>query len=291
MSTYIIGDLHGCYDEFSMLLHKIEFDGNRDELFLTGDLIGRGPKPLETLQLILKQKQVYPDKIHCVLGNHDLNFLAVALGYHSARKKDNLDSVLQAENLDDILDFYFHTPLLHIDHLKKLAVSHAGVYPLWDLEEAQKHADVLADVFSSTIDRKIFLANMYADHPCAYSSELKPDDLNYWRFVVNVFTRMRLCDKKYNLDYGHSDISAKDAEKYKLYPWFKFNAPYLFRKTPFTLAFGHWAALNAECNVEQIIALDTGCVWGNKLTCYCLESKKRISVKSGVKIEFSSIKG
>ncbi len=290
MSTYIFGDLHGCYDEFSNLLHKINFRPGEDTLFLTGDLIGRGPKPLETIDTILKLRQKYPGTIHNVLGNHDLNFLAIVIGANKARKKDNLDDLLNSPRLDEIVEFYCASPLIYIDHLKKLAVTHAGVYPAWDLEEAQVHAEALCRVLKDPVDRRLFLANMYADHPVRYSEDLKQDPLNYWRFIANAFTRMRLCDKKMNLDYAHSDCSVKEAEKDHLYPWFNFGTPYMLRNSRFTLAFGHWAALNADCSVDSIIALDTGCVWGNKLTCYCLESKKRISVNSGVKIEFSSVR-
>ncbi len=290
MATYIFGDLHGCYDEFSKLLHKIDFTAGKDELYLTGDLIGRGPHPEKTLDTIINLKQKFPDKIHCVLGNHDLNFLAITAGFHSARKKDNLEGLLASEKLDRYLQFYYSTPLIYIDHSKKLAVSHAGVYPMWDLEEAQKHSDAFSAVLADPLTRKLFLSNMYADHPVSYTKELEYSDLNYWRFIVNAFTRMRLCDKKLNLDYGHSDCSLKEAEKDHLYPWFKYGKPYMYRNSAYTLAFGHWAALNAECNEKNIIALDTGCVWGNKLTCLCVENGKKTTVKSGVKIEFSSMK-
>ncbi len=289
MATYIIGDLHGCYDEFSKLLHKIDFKAGKDDLYITGDLIGRGPQPDKTLDTIINLKNKFPDKIQCVLGNHDLNFLAIAEGFHTARKKDNLDSLLSSPKLSQYLDFYYSTPLLYVNHIKKVAVSHAGVYPMWDLEEAQKHSEVFSDILATPLKRRLFLANMYADYPVCYSKELESGDLPYWRFIVNAFTRMRLCDKKMNLDYGHSDCSLKEAEKDKLYPWFKFGKPFLFRNTAYTLTFGHWAALNAQCNEKNIVALDTGCVWGNKLTCFCLDNGKKTTVKSGVKIEFSSM--
>lgn len=78
MSTYVFGDLHGCFDEFIKLLEKVNFNPKLDNLVLTGDLIGRGPKPLETLEYLLNLKKTNPNSLHAVLGNHDLNFLAVA---------------------------------------------------------------------------------------------------------------------------------------------------------------------------------------------------------------------
>ena len=108
MSTYCIGDLHGCYDEFMQLLDLIDFDPKLDELLLTGDLIGRGPQPLETLNFVLKHQSC----IKAVLGNHDLNFLAVCNQGSVAKARDNPDPVLHAANLGEILDFYYQLPLL-----------------------------------------------------------------------------------------------------------------------------------------------------------------------------------
>ena len=46
MATYLIGDVHGCYDELIALLHKVEFTPGKDTLWLTGDLVARGPGSL-----------------------------------------------------------------------------------------------------------------------------------------------------------------------------------------------------------------------------------------------------
>lgn len=119
MSTYIFGDLHGCYDEFTALLKNINYNENEDELIFTGDLIGRGPKPVDTLNLITALKAKHPGRIHSVLGNHDLNFLAVFYGYHKAKAKDNLDVLLTAPKLNDYIEFFKSTPLLYVDPEKK----------------------------------------------------------------------------------------------------------------------------------------------------------------------------
>lgn len=291
MSAYIIGDIHGCYDEFSCLLQKIKFNPKEDQLFLTGDLIGRGPKPVETLETILKLKRNNPDKIHAVLGNHDLNLLSVALGYHKAKKKDNLDVILQSDILEDVKEFYFNTPLVYVDKNLKFAIAHAGVYPMWSLEEAEFHSNNIAKVLSDPLNSKLLLCNMYGDSTSFFDKDLlKQTDLPYWRFVVSAFTRMRLCNDKLELDYGHSNCTVKEASKDNIYPWFKYGKPYLYKKEAYKLFFGHWAALNAECNEKNIIALDTGCVWGNKLTCHCLNTITNVSVDSKVKVEYSNKK-
>ncbi|MGN1281889.1 MAG: symmetrical bis(5'-nucleosyl)-tetraphosphatase [Succinivibrio sp.] len=282
MSTYIFGDLHGCYDEFSTLLDKIKYDESTDELMFTGDLIGRGPKPVETLNLLCTLKNRHPALIHTVLGNHDLNFLSVFYNRHKPRSKDNLEVILKSSRISEFVDFLTHSPLLYIDPDKKVALSHAGIYPMWTADEALKHVQVIHNLQDEPLRFRVLLSNMYADHPSIYSDNLKKSDLNYWRFIINCFTRMRLCTGSMELDYGHSDCSVEDAEKDSIYPWFEFGKPYLYKGEEFTLFFGHWAALNTRCNRENIVALDSGCVWGNELTCYHLEQKARITTPSSM---------
>ena len=280
MSTYIFGDLHGCYDEFTALLKNISYNENEDELIFTGDLIGRGPKPVDTLNLITALKAKHPGRIHSVLGNHDLNFLAVFYGYHKAKAKDNLDVLLNAPKLNDYIEFFKSTPLLYVDPEKKIAVAHAGIYPKWTIDEAQKHTNVISKVLKDPLHTKVLLANMYADHPDHFEEQMLSSDLNYWRFIVSAFTRMRLCSKELVLDYGHSDCTVIDAQKDNIYPWFNFGSPFEYKGENFTLFFGHWAALNAQCDREHVVALDTGCVWGDRLSCYALEKQEKISVLS-----------
>lgn len=224
MSTYIFGDLHGCYDEFTALLKNISYNENEDELIFTGDLIGRGPKPCETLNLITALKSKHPGRIHSVLGNHDLNFLAVFYGYHKAKAKDNLDVLLNAPKLNDYIEFFKSTPFLYVDPEKKIAVAHAGIYPKWTIDEAQKHTNVISKVLKDPLHTKVLLANMYADHPDHFEEQMLSSDLNYWRFIVSAFTRMRLCSKELVLDYGHSDCTVIDAQKDNIYPWFNFGS-------------------------------------------------------------------
>lgn len=284
MATYIFGDLHGCFDEFTRLLKKVNFDANKDELLAVGDLIGRGPKPLKTMNYLMQLKKEHENTVHFVLGNHDMHFLAVAHGYRAAKKKDNLDEVLNAPNLNEIIAFMCSLPLLHIDHGKKIAIAHAGVYPMWTLKEAQEHSDALSAALKDPVDREILLANMYADRPSLYDENLKSSTINYWRFVLNAFTRMRLCSKDLVLDYGHSDCSVEEAEQDRIYPWFEFGRPYLYEGCIYNLYFGHWAALEARCNVAHITALDNGCVWGRKLCCCCAETRKMFFVDSSVNV-------
>lgn len=274
MSTYCIGDLHGCYDEFMQLLEQINFDPKQDELLLTGDLIGRGPQPLLTLKFVLKHHK----SIKAVLGNHDLNFLAVCNQGSTAKPRDNLDEVLQAENLEEILDFYYQLPLVYFKEKQQLVLTHAGIYPQWTLHTAKKMAKEVQKVLGDPLRRGILLRNMYKDTPTHYEEGVQ--GLPRWRFALNAFTRMRLLDSKLALDYEHTAATLQTAEQEKLIPWFEFWDTPVYEKKPYTMVFGHWAALNAQCQHKHIVALDTGCVWGGELTSWCVETGKTVSVKS-----------
>ena len=89
MATYFIGDIQGCFDELMLLLKKINFDHHCDTLYLTGDLIGRGPKALETLEFIT----AHQSSINTVLGNHDIHFLAISCGIKKAKKSKKSQKV------------------------------------------------------------------------------------------------------------------------------------------------------------------------------------------------------
>ena len=147
MATYCIGDIHGCYNEFMRLLELIQFDDNQDDLILTGDLIGRGPLPVQTMQEILKLGK----NVQSVLGNHDINFLAVHYGISKARPKDNLDVILKSPLREEIVEFFLKNNLLHFHESKPIVVAHAGIFPLWDIKRARKESKEIARVFKDPI--------------------------------------------------------------------------------------------------------------------------------------------
>ncbi len=274
MATYCIGDLHACYNEFMRLLEQIKFDPAADELYLTGDLIGRGPLPAETMHAVLSLK----DKVHAVLGNHDVNFLAVAEGISVPRAKDNLEPLLKSPQLPEILDFMIQSPFLLQHPHKQLIVAHAGIYPLWELSTAKKAAKELSKVLKDPLRRQVLLTNMYKDEPAVYSPELS--GLARWRFILNAFTRMRLCYRSGVMDFKNTAVSPELVEKDGLYPWFALGNVSRCRKKQYTVVFGHWAALNGLCRRPFFKALDTGCVWGDRLSAWCFDEDKLTQVKS-----------
>lgn len=279
MAVYCIGDLHGCYDEFMRLLERIRFDQASDQLWLTGDLVGRGPKPLETLNVILELQ----DHLVVVMGNHDMNFLAVCCGERKPRPQDNLQPLLRAPNLEQILDFYLKIPFFYLNEELQLAMSHAGIYPGWELSQARKLSKEMGKIMKDPLIRPLLLRNMYQSDNSAGNHTIWNKEfqgLVRWRFVINAFTTMRLCTRELALDFGHSSSTVEEAAKDELYPWFDFSSPMKYKKNDYTLVFGHWAALGGDCSRSDIHALDTGCVWGGALSCWCYDTGRFIRIKS-----------
>lgn len=262
MSTYLIGDVHGCYDELIALLAQVEFDPRRDTLWLTGDLVARGPGSLEVLRYV----KSLGDSVRLVLGNHDLHLLAVFAGISRNKPKDRLKPLLEAPDADELLNWLRRQPLLQVDEEKKLVMAHAGITPQWDLETAQQCARDVEAVLSSD-SYPFFLDAMYGDMPNHWSNELS--GLARLRFISNAFTRMRYCFPNGQLDM-YSKEAPEDAPA-PLKPWFAIPGPV---SNAYSIAFGHWASLEGRGTPEGIYALDTGCCWGGELTCLRWEDKQ-----------------
>lgn len=164
MATYLIGDVHGCYDELIALLHKVEFTPGKDTLWLTGDLVARGPGSLDVLRYV----KSLGDSVRLVLGNHDLHLLAVFAGISRNKPKDRLTPLLEAPDADELLNWLRRQPLLQIDEEKKLVMAHAGITPQWDLQTAKECARDVEAVLSSD-SYPFFLDAMYGDMPNNWS--------------------------------------------------------------------------------------------------------------------------
>ncbi|RUO27913.1 bis(5'-nucleosyl)-tetraphosphatase [Aliidiomarina sedimenti] len=255
MAHYAVGDIHGCIDELKALLDKVAFDPVTDKLWSVGDLVGRGLHSQQVLQFAVE----LGDAFGCVLGNHDLHLLAVLCGVRQAHPKDNTDMIHQGKETEFWIEWLRQQPLmLHLPASDSVIV-HAGVYPEWSLAQAQTLADEVSAQLQGD-DYQDYLQQMYHNEPTRWCDKLT--GIERFRFIVNAFTRMRFCRQE---DDGlHLDLTSKlspqqaDAD---LLPWFNFYPP-----SPIQIMFGHWAALNGKTGREDIIALDTGCVWGNKLT-------------------------
>ena len=252
MSTYAIGDLQGCFDSLQRLLEKLNFDPANDTLWFAGDLVNRGPDSLSTLRFI----KSLGDNAITVLGNHDLHLLAIA-AKHKHTHDEGLVAVLEAEDVDELLDWLRRQPLLHHDAGLNFTMVHAGIYPGWDLAAAQAHAHELETVLRSDsyLD---FILHMYGNLPAKWN-----DKLESWerlRFICNSFTRMRYCEADESMNFKSHGAPGTHPEN--TLPWFELSS----RKTQHErILFGHWSTLGLV-DKENIFALDTGCVWGGQLT-------------------------
>lgn len=264
MSTYIIGDVQGCYAELIALLDVIGFDKQRDRLGFVGDLVNRGPSSLETLRFI----KGLPEPI-VVLGNHDLHLLALGYGVVSYKGRHTLNEVLEAPDKMELLEWLRHRPLLHYEASFDAIIVHAGIPPQWRLVQALEHAEELAGQLRSA-DFKTCLRQLeMRDDPFPAWR----DDLSGWprsRYIMNAFMHMRFCTLDGQLDIKNKTAQSTDPQKWR--PWFEWYA------LPHRVLYGHWAALEGRSSHPHCEALDTGCVYGRELTAYRLEDNRRFSV-------------
>ena len=187
MATYAVGDLQGCLDELQQLLDKIAF-GADDRLWLTGDLVNRGPRSLDTLRFV---KQL-GDQVDIVQGNHDLHLLAVASGCKGAGRKDTFDKILAAADRDELMNWLQQIPLLHQDQIngQPFVMVHAGIPPIWDIPTAVACAAEVEAVLRSERASEYFNA-MYGNSPSRWDPSI--DGMARYRLITNYLTRMRFC--------------------------------------------------------------------------------------------------
>ena len=264
MAVYAIGDLQGCYDPFCRLLDKIDFDPVTDNVWLTGDLVNRGPKSLKTLRYV----KSLGDSVKIVLGNHDLHLLALANDIRVSNDRfDSLWKVLAAEDCDELLDWLRFRPLAHYCPGINTLMVHAGIPPQWTVSKTLKRAKEVEAVLQDD-DYYGFLKKMYGDTPDKWSGSLSGKER--LRFIVNSLTRMRMITPGGRMDFTHS--GPPGTARKGLVPWFE--APGA-KWTDARIVFGHWSALGLMVT-DDLIALDTGCVWGRQLTAVRLDRKNEI---------------
>ncbi|MDH4569937.1 symmetrical bis(5'-nucleosyl)-tetraphosphatase [Pseudomonas sp. BN414] len=266
MTTYAVGDLQGCLDQLKCLLEQVRFDPAKDELWLVGDLVNRGPKSLETLRFLYSIR----DSVVCVLGNHDLHLLAVANNIERLRKADTLREILDAPDRAELLDWLRQQKLLHYDEQRDIALVHAGIPPQWSLKKALKRAAEVEEALRDDARLPLFLDGMYGNEPAKWDGDLQ--GVTRLRVITNYFTRMRFCRADGTLDLKSKEGLDTAPPGYS--PWFSFPE----RKTRGQkIIFGHWAALEGNCNEPGLYALDTGCVWGGSMTLLNIDSGEQIN--------------
>ena len=258
MATYAIGDIQGCFDSFSRLLARCAFDPLVDRLWLVGDLVNRGPRSLETLRFV---HDLGPAAV-TVLGNHDLSLLMASEGFGKRSKGDTFDDVLDAPDRDELLDWLRHQPLCHVEN--GFCLVHAGLLPQWTVAEARALAAEVEAKLAAP-DWRELLANMWGSEPAAWR-----EDLTGWprlRVIVNAMTRMRFCTRDGGMDFrvkGEVEKAPKGC-----LPWFDLPDR---RSADRVLITGHWSALGLKIS-PNLLAIDSGCLWGGALTAIRLEDR------------------
>jgi bis(5'-nucleosyl)-tetraphosphatase (symmetrical) len=254
MAIYAIGDIQGCYDEFEVLLAQLRFDPARDRLWITGDLVNRGPRSLD----VLRRVKGLGSTAITVLGNHDLHLLAATLAPGEPLKPDDtLGEIFEAPDRDELLTWLRSLPMLHHDAALGYTMIHAGLPPQWDLATAQSCAAELEQTLRDDARSLRLFTHMYGDRPNCWSEDLH--GLERLRFITNCLTRLRFCrtDGSLELKFKGKVESAPAG----VVPWFR--APQR-RSRDLRIVCGHWSALGYHDD-DGVLSIDAGCVWGGKL--------------------------
>lgn len=261
---FVIGDIQGCYADLQALLKQIGFDEKQDKLWFVGDIVARGEDSLSALRLVKRLCEAGAAEM--VLGNHDINLIAVWRGVIKIKKKDRTQAIFDAADCDELLNWLRHQPLLVYPNDKTVMV-HAGIPPNWSITQAAMHASELQTQLQSSLwqlDR--LLPNLYSDTAVPWSNMLT--GYARMRAICNYFTRMRLCQMDGTLEFSFkSSLDDKMPEGFR--PWFEWQVP-RERK----ILFGHWAALKAKVDLANARATDAGCVWGGSMMAYRLEDEQ-----------------
>jgi bis(5'-nucleosyl)-tetraphosphatase (symmetrical) len=263
MATYAIGDVQGCFAALKSLLANLQFDPVQDRLWFVGDLVNRGPQSLEVLRFV----QSLGERAVTVLGNHDLHLIAVAHGSAGINRGDTLDAILQAPDRQQLIDWLRTRRMAHLEDGYLLV--HAGLLPQWNAAQVMRLAGEVEQVLASRAYPE-FIAQMYGDQPSAWREELSGADR--LRAIVNAMTRMRFCTAD-----GSMELREKggiECTPAGFYPWF--DAP--GRNTAgLTVVCGHWSTLGFKQRAD-LLALDSGCLWGGSLTAVRLEDRQVIQL-------------
>ncbi|KKW69286.1 biotin transporter BioY [Lampropedia cohaerens] len=256
MATYLIGDVQGCDAALERLLNEVGFSPSRDKVYLLGDLVNRGPASAQVLRRCMRME----GSLLAILGNHDLHLLGTAAGVRKGSRRDTLDRVLQAPDAQQMLEWLRHQPLARLveGFGAPLLLVHAGLLPDWTAQQALSLAAEVEAVLADAQASQAFISVMYGNKPAKWSPDLRGADR--LRVIVNALTRLRFCTSRGRMDFDCSDHP--DQAPADLVPWFEVTP----RASADTLiAFGHWSTLGL-LNRPNLLALDTGCVWGGCLT-------------------------
>lgn len=263
MSTYAIGDVQGCHSRLLELNSRVESTSENPGFIFLGDLVNRGPQSVATLKYV----QTLGSRAKTILGNHDLHLLAAAHGIRKLHQSDTLDEVLNAPDRNELLDWLRQRPLALFENGHLFV--HAGVVPQWTAERTIDLAHEVETVLRGP-DWVDFLREMYGNQPAKWDDALT--GMDRLRCIVNALTRIRFCTSDGTMEFNTKDGSGTELPGY--IPWFDVPGR---RTENVTVVFGHWSTLGLVVR-PNLIGLDTGCVWGGKLSAINLENRQLIQV-------------
>lgn len=256
---WLVGDLQGCDAALGRLLDTVDFSPSRDRLWLLGDLVGRGPDSLATL------RRVRALDARAVLGNHDLNLLVVAAGHRAAKPSDRLESLLAAPDRDALLDWLAQQPLAR--QAPGWLMVHAGLLPAWTVDHALALGEELGAVLRDPTTRADFLPHMMGNEPARWDDRLQGTER--LRCLVNAFTRLRFVREDGAMDFATKEGAGATPPGH--HPWFEHPQRASHGQA---IAFGHWSTLGL-IERPDLLALDTGCVWGGCLSAARIDGGRR----------------
>ncbi len=253
MAVWAIGDIQGCYKSFRKLLNKVNFNPKFDKLWIAGDLVNRGEGSLETLEYLYSIR----DSVEIILGNHDITLIAAYYGI----KKSNptIDPIFASPNASKLIKWLRGQKFLHVDYQLGFCMAHAGISPEFDLGMALKYSKRIEEKLQSD-DVKVWLKAMFKHGIDRFNRESSCIDID--RYIVSSFTRMRYCYGDHRLDFDQKGAPTDELREKGLKPWFECKDR---KDIDLRIIFGHWSTLG-YLNNENVLSLDTGCLWGGKLT-------------------------
>jgi len=253
MAVWAIGDIQGCHASLMELLGKIAFNPMQDKLWIAGDLVNRGEDSLETLYYLYSIR----DSIEVVLGNHDIALIAAYYGI----KKSNptIDPILASPDAKKLVDWLRNQKFLHVDYQLGYCMAHAGISPEFDLGMAMEYAKRIEEKLQSD-DVALWLKKMFKEGTERFDRHAVPEDID--RYIVSTFTRMRYCYGDHRLDFKQKGAPTDALRQKGLKPWFECQNR---KDIDLKIIFGHWSTLGFYHDAH-VLALDTGCLWGGKLT-------------------------
>jgi bis(5'-nucleosyl)-tetraphosphatase (symmetrical) len=253
MAVWAIGDIQGCYGSFMELLNKIEFNPKHDKLWIAGDLVNRGEGSLETLEYLYSIR----DSVEIVLGNHDITLIAAYYGI----KKSNptIDPILSSPDVKKFINWLRGQKFLHVDYQLGYCMSHAGISPEFDLGMAMIYAKRIEERLKRD-DVEIWLKAMFKNGVNRFDRDSSSIDID--RYIVSAFTRMRYCYGDHRLDFDQKGAPTDELREKGIKPWFECDNR---KDVDLKIIFGHWSTLGFYHD-DNVLSLDTGCLWGGTLT-------------------------